>query len=158
MGNILIVFRLAITKKKVAKEVMQKKMQESVSLKGQMLQLQKANCQDIQTIQHLQMELQNLEDTRKRVLELETKNSNYWNELPNLHKHVIEIGKMLGTIDLKQAKFKQALEEEQANQKAMEQSLTLIKSYLFSPKGRVVQLEEQNETLIETMQKQQMEL
>jgi hypothetical protein len=47
-----------------------------------------------------------LEDTRKRVLELETKNSNYWNELPNLHKHVIEIGKMLGTIDLKQAKFK----------------------------------------------------
>ncbi len=56
------------------------------------------------------MELQNLEYTRKRVFELETKNSNYQNELPNLHKHLTKISKTLGTIDSERAKLKEALE------------------------------------------------
>ncbi len=59
--------------------------------------------------------MQNLEGIRKKVLELETKNSNYQNELPNLHKRLTKICKILGTIDLEQAKFKQALELGYAN-------------------------------------------
>jgi hypothetical protein len=61
------------------------------------------------------MMLQNLDGIRKRVFELETKNSNYHNELSDLHKQLTKIGKMLGTIDSEWMKFKQALEEEQAN-------------------------------------------
>ncbi len=76
-----------------------------------MLQLQKANQWDAQTIQHIQVELQNLEDTRKRLLKLEIKNSNYWNELPDLHKHLTEIDTTLGTINSKRAKL-EALEHE----------------------------------------------
>jgi hypothetical protein len=37
------------------------------------------------------------------------------NELSDLHKQLTKIGKMLGTIDSEWMKFKQALEEEQAN-------------------------------------------
>ncbi len=100
MGNISIMFWLATIKNEAAKEMLHKNLQELAILKGQLLQLQNANRKDALTIQHLQMELQNLEGIRKRVFKLETKNSNYYNELPNLHKCFIEISKTLGTIDL----------------------------------------------------------
>ncbi len=58
----------------------------------------------------MQIELQDFEGTKK-VPQLETKNSNYQNELLDLHKHIIKIGKMLGSIDSKQAKLKQAFEQ-----------------------------------------------
>jgi hypothetical protein len=53
----------------------------------------------------------------------------------------------LGTIDLERTKLKQALEQEQANWKAMDQSITLIKKLLVSTKGKVEQLEEQMKIL-----------
>jgi hypothetical protein len=53
-----------------------------------------------------------LENTRKRVLEVENENSNYWNKLSNFHKCLTKIGKTLGSINSKHVKFKQALEQE----------------------------------------------
>jgi hypothetical protein len=41
-----------------------------------------------------------VEKTKKKVQELETKNSKFWNELPKLHKWLIEINKTLSSIDL----------------------------------------------------------
>lgn len=134
--------------------MLQKNLQEVTSLKGQLLQLQNSNRQDALTIQHLQTELQNLEGIRKRVLKLEIENSNYYNELLNLHKRLIKISKTLGTIDLERAKLKEALEQEQANLKVMEQSITLVEKLLVSTKGKVEWLEEQNETFTKTTQKQ----
>jgi hypothetical protein len=64
----------------------------------------------------------------------------------------------LGSINSKRAKFKQALEQEWANQKAVEEFLTLIEKLLVLAKRRVKWLEEQNESLTETMQKQHLEL
>jgi hypothetical protein len=45
----------------------------------------------------------------KRVQELETKNSNYQNELLDLHKQFIEISKMLGSINSEWVMFKDIL-------------------------------------------------
>jgi wobble nucleotide-excising tRNase len=56
------------------------------------------------------MELQNLEGTKKKVMELENENSNYQNELLDLHKCLVEISNTLGSINLEQAKLKQGLE------------------------------------------------
>jgi hypothetical protein len=61
-----------------------------------------------------------LEGTKKKVHELETKNSNYCNELPYFHKQFIEINKTLGSIDLQHVKLKKTLEQEHANQKVVE--------------------------------------
>jgi hypothetical protein len=44
--------------------------------------------------------MQNLEGMKKKVQELETKYSNYQNELLELHKWFTKIGKTLGFIDL----------------------------------------------------------
>jgi len=47
-----------------------------------------------------------LEDIRKRILEFQIENSNYWNELLDLHKRLTKIGKTIGTINLEQTKLK----------------------------------------------------
>jgi hypothetical protein len=52
---------------------------------------------------------------RKRVQKWETKNSNYQNELLNLHKCLLKISKMLSFIDFRRVKLKHALEQEQVN-------------------------------------------
>jgi hypothetical protein len=53
----------------------------------------------------------------KKVPKLEIKNFNYQNELLNLHKKFIKINKMLGSINSKRAKFKQAFEQEKPAKK-----------------------------------------
>jgi len=68
---------------------------------------------------------------------LEIKNSNYQNELLNLHKHLTKIGKTLGSINSEWVKLKQALEQEQTNQKVVEQSLTFIEKLFILAKGKV---------------------
>jgi hypothetical protein len=49
---------------------------------------------------------------------------------------------MLGSINSQWAKFKQALEQKRANQKAVEEFLTFIKKLFVSAKRRVERLEE----------------
>jgi hypothetical protein len=46
----------------------------------------------------------------KRVQELETENSNYQNELLEVHKWFTKIGKTLGSIDSERAMLKQIFE------------------------------------------------
>jgi hypothetical protein len=74
---------------------------------------------------------------KKKVHELKTENSNYRNEPPYFHKQFIEISKTLGSIDLQHVKLKKTLEQEHANQKVVEQSLTLIEKLLILAKGKV---------------------
>lgn len=60
---------------------------------------------------------------------------------------------MLGSINSEQAKFKQALEQEHANQKVVEQSFTFTKKIFILIKRKVHQLEGQNESLIKIAHK-----
>jgi hypothetical protein len=80
---------------------------------------------------------------------LETKNSNFWNELIELHKWLNKIGKILGSIDSKQAMLKQKNWKEQTNQKVIEQSLKLTNKLFKMAKVKVERLEGQNEVFIE---------
>jgi hypothetical protein len=82
-----------------------------------------------------------LEGTKKKVHELETKNSNYCNELPYLHKQFTKISKTLGSIDSQQVKLKKILEQEHANQNVVEQSVTFIQKLFILAKGKVKWLE-----------------
>lgn len=116
VGNISKAFCLAIIEKAYVKDVLQKSLQEVVELKGQLQHVHDANWQDYLTIQHMQIELQELKGTKK-VPKLEIKNFNYQNELLNLHKKFIKINKMLGSINSKRAKFKQAFEQEKPAKK-----------------------------------------
>jgi len=52
-----------------------------------------------------------LEGAQKKVLELETKNFNYQNELLELHNWIVEIGKIMGLINLEQAAMQKTLEQ-----------------------------------------------
>ncbi len=80
---------------------------------------------------------------------METKNSNFWNELIELHKWLNKIGKILGSIDSKQAMLKQKNWKEQTNQKVIEQSLKLTNKLFKMAKVKVERLEGQNEVFIE---------
>jgi hypothetical protein len=55
MGNILTMFWLAKTKREVAKEMLEKNLQELACLKGQLLQLSNANWQDALAIQQMKL-------------------------------------------------------------------------------------------------------
>ncbi len=77
-----------------------------------------------------------MEGTKKKVHKLEIENSNYQNELLELHKWLIEIGKTLGSINLEWVMLKHIFEQKQANQKVIEQSLNLTKSYSNQQMGR----------------------
>lgn len=100
MGNISKAFQLATTKEEATKKIPHKSLQDVTTFKGQLQQLQMTNQQDALTIQHLQFELEILEGAQKRVQELEIGNSNFWNELPKLHKQLTKIDKTLGSINL----------------------------------------------------------
>ncbi len=72
---------------------------------------------------------------------MKIKNSNYHNELTYLHKQFTEIDKALGSIDSQQLKVKKTMEQEHANQKVVEQSLTLTEKLFILAKGKVKWLE-----------------
>ncbi len=90
-----------------------------------------------------------MESIKKKVKELETKNSNFRNELIELHKWLTKIGKILGSVDSKQAMLKHFFWKEQTNQKIVEQSLRLANKLFKMTKVKVEWLEGQNEVFIE---------
>ncbi len=107
----------------------------------------------------MQSKLQSMEGTKKRVEELKTKNSNYRNELLELHNWPCNrINEYLGSINSEQVALQWTFEQEHANWKVVEQSLSLINKILKAAKVKVEQLEGQNKALIEKTHKHQLEL
>jgi hypothetical protein len=77
VGKISKAFQLVVIEKASIEKVLPKSLQEVVELKGQFQHLQATNWHNFLTIQHLQIELLDLEGTKMKVQKLEIENSNY---------------------------------------------------------------------------------